>query len=167
MQVCETREVKMLSRTTSRTVLPLVVACVAACSAGPAPEVDPRPEIDAARAAFWNAHERGDAEALASLVTEDALLWGPGMDEVRGRDAIRAAAEGMFAAMSISDFEIESSELSVHGDAAYELATYSETVTYQGAEPSAVRARYLIVWKRDPDGAWRVLRNMFHFISGA
>ena len=157
----------MPSRTINGTVLLLLVACVAGCSAEPVPEVDPRPEIDAARDAFWDAHEQGDADALASAVTADALLWGPGMDEVRGRDAIRAAGEGMFAAMSISDFEIESSELSVHGNSAYELATYSETVTYEGAEPSAVRARYLIVWKRDTDGEWRVHRNMFHFISGA
>lgn len=133
----------------------------------PTSERDPRVNIDAAQAAFWEAHEQGDAEALAALVTDDALLWAPGMDEVGGREAIHAAAEGMFAAMSISDFDIESRELVVHGDTAYELATYSETLTYKGAAPSAVRGRYLIVWKRDVDGEWRVHRNMFHFVTGA
>ena len=150
-----------------RGLLVLAAVCLPACTAPPAAESDPRPEIDAAQAAFWGAHVRGDAEGLANLVTVDALLWVPGMDEVSGREAIRAAGEEMFAGMSISDFEIESRELSVHGNAAYELATYSETLTYEGAEPSAVRGRYLIVWKRDTDGKWRVHRNMFHFISGA
>lgn len=53
------------------------------------------------------------------------------------------------------------------GHVAYELATYSETLTHEGAEPSPVRGRYLLVWKRDADGQWRVHRNMFQFISGA
>ena len=80
----------MPCRRINRFVLLLVATCLAACTAQSTAEVDPRPEIDTARDAFWEAHEQGDAEALASLVTADALLWGPGMDEVRGRDAIRA-----------------------------------------------------------------------------
>ena len=122
-------------------------------------------EIAAVRDAFWAAHERGDAAALASLVTEDGLLWAPGMEEVRGREAVLAAAEGMFSAMSVSAFEIESTELEIHGDRAYELTTYSETITPTGGPASQARGRYLIVWQRGSSG-WRVHRNMFHFITG-
>jgi uncharacterized protein (TIGR02246 family) len=157
----------MLTNSALRVLVASAAGVAWACAPKPSPEPDPRPDIDAAQAAFWAAHEEGDAEALAALVTDQAVLWGPGMDEVSGREGLRAAAEGMFSAMSISDFEIQSRELTVHGDIAYELATYSETVTYQGAEPSAVTGRYLIVWRKEADGAWRVHRNMFHFVSGA
>lgn len=156
----------MLPNATFRLLVLAAAAQVSACTPQSSPEPDPRPDIDAARAAFWAAHEEGDAEALAALVTEDAVLWAQGMEEVSGREALHATAEGMFSAMAISDFEIDSRELTVHGGIAYELATYSETITYEGAEPSAVRGRYLIVWKREADGAWRVHRNMFHFVSG-
>lgn len=126
-----------------------------------------REVIDTARAAYWAAHENGDADALADLVTEDAILWAPGMEEVRGRSAIRAAAQAMFTALRVTAFEIDSRELTVHGELAYELATYSETLAYEGTEPSPVRGRYMIVWKREDDGQWSVHRNMFHFVSGA
>lgn len=157
----------MLPNVTLRLLVVAAAVQASACTARSDPEPDPRPDIDAAQAAFWAAHEEGDAQALTALLTDEAILWAPGMEEVSGREALYAAVEGMFAAMTISDFEIDSRELAVHGDLAYELATYSETLTYQGAEPSAVRGRYLIVWKREADGAWRVHRNMFHFVSGA
>jgi ketosteroid isomerase-like protein len=109
--------------------------------------------------------QRWRAAALASLVTDDGLLWAPGMEEVRGRGTMLAAAQGMFSAMSISDFEIESTELDIHGDRAYELTTYSETITPTGGPASQARGRYLIVWQKESAG-WRVHRNMFHFIAG-
>jgi len=141
-------------------------ACVAACGQGGASDARVLAEIDAARTAFWDAHEQGDASALADLVTDDAVLWAPGMEDASGRAFIRTAAEGMFAAMSISDFEIESYEVQLHDALAYELATYSETLTPRDGQASVVRGRYLIVWRRDSDGRWRVHRNMFHFIAG-
>ena len=144
----------------------LALLCLPGCDPNSGPEAEALPEISAARAVFWKAHEQGDAQALAAIVTEDAVLWAPGMEEVRGRPAILSAAEGMFAAMDISNFEIESREVDIHGNLAYELATYSETLTYKGAEPASAQGRYLIVWRKDADGNWRVHRNMFHFIAG-
>lgn len=144
----------------------LALLCLPACEPNSGSEAETLPGINAARAAFWEAHEQGDAQAFAALVTEDAVLWAPGMEEVRGRPAILKAAEGMFTAMDISHFEIESMEVDIHGNLAYELATYSETVTYEGAEPTSARGRYLIVWRKDADGHWRAHRNMFHFIAG-
>ena len=123
-------------------------------------------EIAAARDAFWAAHADADARALASLLTEDARLLAPGMDDLRGRQAIEAGAVQMFEALAVEDFRIESSEITIHGDSAYEISTYSETLRPRGGAPSPARGRYLIVWKRDPAGKWKVHRNMFHFISG-
>jgi hypothetical protein len=95
----------MLTNSALRVLVASAAGVAWACAPKPSPEPDPRPDIDAAQAAFWAAHEEGDAEALAALVTDQAVLWGPGMDEVSGREGLRAAAEGMFSAMSISDFE--------------------------------------------------------------
>jgi ketosteroid isomerase-like protein len=102
---------------------------------------------------------------MAEFLTEDALLWGPGMEEVNGRAAILEATEEMFGFLSITDFKIESKEVQLHDRLAYELASYSETLTPKSGQASVVRGRYLLVWKRDPDGRWKVHRNMFYFIT--
>lgn len=137
-----------------------------ACKARDASDVAAAAEITIARSAFSEAHARSDAQALADLFTEDARLLPPGGDEVRGRAAIRAAAQSMFSALTVSDFKIEAQELQIYDSVAYELATYTETLTPRVGPASPVRGRYLIVWRRDPDRQWRVDRNMFHFISG-
>ena len=71
----------------------------------------------------------------------------------------------MFDAMTISDFAILSQEMDVHDAVAYELATYSETLRMGDAEAATVRGRYLIVWRLEADGRWRVHRNQFHFVT--
>ncbi len=126
-----------------------------------------RTAIAEAGKAFWNAHESGDADALAVLVTDSAVLFAPGMEEVRGRDALRDAAQQMFAMMTIGDFTIIEQELEVRGSSAYELATYSETIQIGDGDATPVRGRYLLVWRKEADGAWRVDRNLFHFITQA
>lgn len=123
-------------------------------------------EIAATRDAFWAAHGKADAKALASFLTEDAQLLAPGMEDVRSRQAIEAAAVQMFQSMTVEGFTIVSSELTVHGDSAYELTTYSETLRPRGGQATPAKGRYLIVWKRDATGKWKVHRNMFNFISG-
>jgi uncharacterized protein (TIGR02246 family) len=143
-----------------------LIALVTVSSEAQASAEKAKAEIAAVRDAFWAAHGKADAKALASLVTEDARLLAPGMEDVRGRQAIEAGAAQMFQALAVEGFTIESSEITVHGDSAYELATYSETLRPRGGSPSPARGRYLIVWKRDAAGRWKVHRNMFHFISG-
>lgn len=117
------------------------------------------------RQAFWDAHEMGDADALVELMTDDAALFAPGMEEVRGRDALLEAARQMFEVMTVEDFAIIDQEVEVHGSSAYELTTYSETLQMGDGDPTPVRGRYLIVWKQGEDGTWRVHRNLFHFIT--
>ena len=123
-------------------------------------------EIAAARDAFWAAHGKADAKALANLLTPDARLLAPGMEDVRGREAIEAAATQMFQSLAVEGFTIESSEITVHGDSACELTTYSETLRPRGGQPTPAKGRYLIVWQRDSRGQWKVHRNMFNFITG-
>jgi uncharacterized protein (TIGR02246 family) len=154
----------------SRILLAAAAGSLLATSPGVAAAPDSveraKAEIAAARDAFWAAHAKGDAKALAGLLTEDARLLAPGMEDVSGRQAIEAAAAQMFQSLTVEDFTIESSELAVHGDSAVELSTYSETLRPKDGPAASVKGRYLIVWRRDRTGRWKVHRNMFNFIRG-
>lgn len=135
-----------------------LVACATAQPAGDAAEA----EIRQASERFWGARERGDASAFAAQFTEDGILMIPGMNDSVGRDAIRELSQRRFANVKTSGFKVHRREIDVAGDAAYEVAWYSETSTSSG-ESYRMEGRYLNVWKRDADGAWRVQRNLYNF----
>jgi steroid delta-isomerase-like uncharacterized protein len=69
-------------------------------------------EVNDATYAAWNAH---DAHAVAAVFAEDAVVREAGTEaETRGRDAIRARAETLFAAFP--DFRLERIELVIDGE---------------------------------------------------
>jgi uncharacterized protein (TIGR02246 family) len=152
--------------TAVQTLVALGIVALGACAPPDGDHAEAaRAAIAEAREAFWDAHLQGNADALADLVTPDAVLLAQGMEEVSGREAIRDAARQMFDAMTITDFAVLSQEMDVHDSVAYELATYSETLRMGDADEATVRGRYLIVWRQESDGHWRVHRNQFHFVT--
>lgn len=142
----------------------LVPFCIAlaACASAPPPAETATAEIREASDRFWAARERGDAPAFADQFTEDGILMIPGMSDAVGRDAIRDLSQRRFASVKTAGFKVHRREIDVAGDAAYEVAWYSETSTSSG-ESYRMEGRYLNVWKRDADGAWRVQRNLYNF----
>lgn len=148
----------------------LVVAALAACAEG-APDApatpddaDAREAITTASRAFSDAYVAGDTAAIRGLYTEDARLLPPGR-EVRGRDAIvRYFAPGpnrvnLTHAMTSAD-------LSIEGDLAIDLGTWSNTWRIGDGEAQEASERYLVVWRRGEDGRWRIDVDMWHRPGG-
>ena len=54
--------------------------------------------------------------------------------------------------------DIRPDEMFVHGDAAYEIGEYDETVQMAGEEPMTLRNFYALRWERGADGVWRIDR---------
>ena len=117
--------------------------------------------IRAAGAAFSRAFEAGDTTALGGLYTEDALLLAPG-DTVRGRAAIRRwfrPREGgnQFTHQLIVD------DLSITGDVAVDRGRWVQAFPGEDGEaPRETSGVYLVIWRRGPDGAWRMKYDMWH-----
>jgi ketosteroid isomerase-like protein len=86
--------------------------------------------------------------------TEDAVFLGPGRPAIEGRDAFLAWAADV---PPISSFEIEVLSIDGSGEMA---AMVADASWEQGDTP--VRLRSLLVWRRDADGRWRVLREMLN-----
>lgn len=68
-------------------------------------------EVNDATYAAWNAH---DADAVAAVFAEDALVREVGMPEMRGREAVRLRATALLAAFP--DLRLERIELLIDGD---------------------------------------------------
>jgi uncharacterized protein (TIGR02246 family) len=125
-----------------------------------------REDIEKAASQFWAAHERGDAESMATMSTEDVLIMAPNADDLRGRLAVKQAMAQVFSTMKITDFVIQTREIEICDSTAYELATYTENLNFTGKPPQPVRGHYLLVWKRQPNNSWLVHRNLFNVSAG-
>ncbi len=51
-------------------------------------------------------------------------------------------------------------ETQVAGDWAYDRGNYTVTVTPKSGKPMEASAKYLIIVKRQPDGSWKVYREI-------
>lgn len=110
---------------------------------------------EAARA-FSRAYVEGDSATIASLYTEDALLLPPGRD-VRGREG---AVRWFYAppARRPREHHLQAEALRIHGDIATDVGHWN-VVNAAGEE---FRGRYLVVWRKDDDGRWRMMYDMWH-----
>jgi ketosteroid isomerase-like protein len=114
--------------------------------------------IRAAEKALAQAFESADRAAWVQSYTEDAIFAGPGLPAIEGRPALLEIAPQI----SISSMEIAAQSTLGVGDLA---ATFGRATWVSGPKGSGaptVRRRFLMVWRRDLDGAWRIAREMLN-----
>lgn len=112
----------------------------------------------AALDAFDQAFAAGDANRLAEQFAEDAELLLLPSEPTVGRAAIRNRWARFFADWDTSQWRTERRIVDVHGDRAYTLADYTETLVHWARESPAqlVVGRLVRFLRRDADDTWRV-----------
>ncbi|HUU34716.1 MAG TPA: SgcJ/EcaC family oxidoreductase [Vicinamibacterales bacterium] len=144
---------------------------VAACApAPPAPAPAPAepavnaPEdiaaLNAARAAFMAAYEAGDAEAIGRLYADDAISEPNNQPTLKGREAIVNSLKGMFEQVEVKP-TLTPEETRTLGNVGLDRGHYSVTATPKaGAPPTSSEGRYMVVFVKEQDGSWKVLRDI-------
>ena len=100
-----------------------------------------------------------DWKGAAALYAEDAIVLPPNQAAVQGRAAIQASLEGF---PPFSNFQVQTLEIEGRGDLAYERGTNSLTVTPAGAAPIEDRGKYVAIWRKQADGSWKILRDIWN-----
>jgi uncharacterized protein (TIGR02246 family) len=126
----------------------------AAASAGP------RAAITQANARFQEAIGRGDAEAIAALYTESAQVLPPNGAPVQGPADIRAFWAGAIQS-GIKGGRLETLDVETGGDIAVETGRYQLILQPPGGAQMTDEGKYLVVWRRQADGSWKLHRDMF------
>ena len=114
--------------------------------------------IRAAELALAEAFEDTDPTAWVNSYTEDAIFVGPGIPAIEGRAALLAVARQI----TMSSLEIVADSTIGAGDFA---ATTGRATWVSGKRDSGaptIRRRFLMVWRRDPDGRWRIARELLN-----
>ena len=114
--------------------------------------------IRAAEEALAEAFESSDLTAWVDFYTEDAVFVGPGAPAIEGRSAFLAAAPQI----SISSMQIVADSTLGTGDFAATHGRATWVSGPNGSDASTVRRRFLMVWRREPDGRWRIARELLN-----
>ena len=106
-----------------------------------------------------DAGRRGDAQALAQLVTEDAEFWSHGAAPLKGRDEVVSRMTTFFESYEI-DQGFERQEIVISGDLAFVRGMEVNRITPRDGAPALeIRQRAFSILFRGPDG-WRFARGM-------
>jgi uncharacterized protein (TIGR02246 family) len=107
-----------------------------------------------------------DADALASLWTDDIVTLAPGAPPVVGREANRARLDKQVEQMKsveVLSYNEQFQEVQVVGDWAWEYGTVTgRTRPFSGGKETQMQFNLLRVLKRQPDGTYRIARTIYN-----
>ena len=105
---------------------------------------------------------RPDAAAIGALYTEDAASIQPAGDWNRGRAAIAAQMQSQFDSTTFTAREDITEEVIPAGpDYVFEVGQYRATGTAKvGGKEVSNAGRYVVLWRKDADGVWRIHRDL-------
>ena len=115
------------------------------------------------RQAFIKAAKAGDVDALVSLVSDDVVSMSPNDTTVYGISEYRAWWEEYFQYFRFTAFNWPERDVVVNGDFATEHSTYMlAIVPASGGGRMRDDGRSLTIWKRQPDGSWKIWQTMWN-----
>src|ERR1700730_11361477 len=103
----------------------------------------------------------GDTERYVALLTDDAVLMPPNAPPVVGKKAIRDWNEVMAKRFRIQEYASVDDEVVGAGAWAFRRTTFTWSVTpTAGGIAIHDSGKFIIIYKRQPDGSWKVARDI-------
>jgi ketosteroid isomerase-like protein len=146
----------------------LLGACASlAAACGPSVNVNDELQKLLARDREWSQTAAGMTAAtmdkFLSYYTPDASVYPPGAPIATGVAAIRSAMTPM---TQLPGFALQWSptkaNMSASGDLGYTSGTYAFTTNDAAGKPAVERGKYVEVWKKQSDGMWLVIEDIFN-----
>ena len=147
----------------------LVLAALAvACSSAPPPAPDTRDAdmraVKDVEAAWGKDVATKDPEKFAGYFADDGSALYPGMPVLNGKQAIKNAMAPFMADPNFSlAFQGARAEASKGGDMVYTQGTYTATMTNpKTKKPMTDKGKYLTIYRKQPDGSWKVAADAYN-----
>lgn len=121
-----------------------------------------RQAIESANAGLIAAMEKGDSTAAASFYDADAMTMPQGMDASVGRSDIQKMFGGFMSGVKIENMKLQVHDVVASGDLAVETGHYEWTMVPKKGKPIQDKGKYVVAWKKQPDGSWKLFRDIFN-----
>jgi ketosteroid isomerase-like protein len=107
-------------------------------------------------ARFARATAEGGGSAFASYFADDAVTLSNGKPPVTGHDAI--AREATWSPKEYQlDWTPQGGQMSPAGDMGFTWGHYEGRAKDRNGNPTVTTGRYMTIWKKQADGAWKVV----------
>jgi ketosteroid isomerase-like protein len=122
-----------------------------------------RQAIEAGNAGLIAAVEKGDSIAAASFYDDSAMAMPPG-DNAAVAHAGIVRMFGAFSGFTVSNMKLVVHDVAASGDLASETGHYEWTLTPKagGGKPMTDMGKYVVVWKKQPDGSYKLFRDIWN-----
>ena len=121
-----------------------------------------RDVIEGARAAFVNAFNSENAEAMASLLTDDHISMPPNRPSLRGTDESVTFWREKWT-QAASKLAIGSEQLKITSDVAVDQFRWTmDSTPRSGGNPVHDEGKCVWVWRRQSDGSWKLARCIWN-----
>ena len=99
-----------------------------------------------------------DLAKATSYYADTAQMFAPNAPAATGKDAVQKLCAGMLGLPGFAlTFAPSKIEVARAGDLAYETGEYEMTANDKKGKPQTVKAKYVVVWGKQPDGNWKAL----------
>lgn len=115
--------------------------------------------IDREARRFENAIANGNIAELGEMYAPDAALMEPHFPAIHGRQHIEEFWLGARQA-GMRSVRVNITDVEVVGEIAIELGTYQLAVEPPGQPPVVDDGKYMLLWKLQPSGDWKIYRHM-------
>ena len=135
-----------------------MLALTAACS--PNSSADAK-TIQAQSQQWSKASSVRDSASFVTFYADDATVMLPNEPAIHGMDAIKAVFTPMMQDPSFS-FSFSTDKVEVSGVLAYTQGALTLQTTGRDGKPIRDTGKYLTVWKKQSDGSWKVIEDIFN-----
>ena len=104
-----------------------------------------------------------DIDKTVFYYSDDALVMPSNSPVLQGKAAARAMWQGMFSMPGFGGgWKATKVEVARSGDLAYITGTYEINETEASGKQKTDKGKYLEVWKKQSDGSWKCVADMFN-----
>jgi ketosteroid isomerase-like protein len=104
-----------------------------------------------------------DIEKTISYYSDEAVVMPPNIPTLAGKEPIRSLWKSILGSPSFSGgWKVTKVEVARSGDLAYVSGNYEFNEKDERGNPMADKGKYLEIWKKQADGSWKCVADMFN-----